>query len=338
MGSRKFKGKKIGKGVAIAAGAAIIIGIGTLSVGQVVRRDSVPSFEKVIEEMRVRSICNKLIQGDVTPLVAHMQKSDEMKNTYYTDDYLGDKYLTVDWDQELQEAYDSCLKGHNMKLNKIDSNYSAITVDGEKVYGDLNIYADLKVDDEMMTLEFKHEGGGIYRICDDTRENEKSGAYEAFSGLLNFTFSEADASFIETLCERTINRDYYRLKNEDASQESVEKAATQLRAYFSVDTTGQTDTEAVAEYKKALEERTLDLYNNGGYIKDLTMSFVSYDKAARKFMRTITVIIEDQNNGKYINLTKDFYYGWGYESVDKESLIFDNGVTAEVRSCVENLF
>ncbi len=143
-----------------AALAAVVIPVGYLSFGQIVKDASVQSFETVWQSFEVRQLVRKLAEGDIAGYMAESSWGDcaEINAIDFT---ITDYAVIREQDtQNLQKAYDAAFGDAKVERIKVSSEYTGSAADGSCI-----VYSRAVIDYEngkQMTVDFTKREDGLY--------------------------------------------------------------------------------------------------------------------------------------------------------------------------------
>lgn len=152
--------------------AAVVIPVGVLTYGQIVKDASVQSFETVWQSFEVRQLVKKLAEGDIEGYMAESSWGDCAEINAI--DFSITNYAVIrEQDTEnLQRAYEAAFGDTKVNRIKVSSEYSGTAADGSCI-----VYSRAVVDYEngkQMVVDFtKREDGlysGHYMGADSTEE------------------------------------------------------------------------------------------------------------------------------------------------------------------------
>ena len=271
---------------------AILAGIGVLSYGQVTNRWM--SFSAIADAFKVKSVCEKLVEGDTQALLDVVAFRIEEYYNVKNDDSLTEgmeeykKYIQSSMD----EAYAYYFEGKDIKV-KI-----------EEIW--LTPYDENLADNMVFTsylVGFYEKGELIYSIDFGKITPKKYVLYEEkVEGKPNFAANvhSYDDVILDIALRYSTVRTYDRL----VAGETVNSYGSGLKMGIRT----STNDDDQQKFSDGLEQRLKALYESGWYFKDVMFAVDEFDKEMNHWIYKVWFLCEHQEDGTLAMLEQRFAY------------------------------
>lgn len=286
----------------------VLSAVGYLTYGQIVRKHDIRSFETIISSQKAKKLVKKFCEGDID----YVMENIEINQANYISSLVSNDVYTH-CRSSLEDFYEKYFKGKNLKVKIDGSGYSRFQLEtGMIPVTDLDI-----IDGNSTILEFcviEHHGGKFYLYLIGCNTAVSETDIDAVTLALHPIEPTAvlDAAIINYKPERQNN---FSLFAGRFSQTPEEK-------------------QAIIENTAALME---DMYCE----KVFYTNFI-YDGENKRYLVDIGYIFTETSSGKqvmYSQTAKVKSMTYHFEVLPEfEPVIIDDGISAENRKKLENLF
>ncbi len=271
---------------------AVLTGIGLLSYGQVTNRCM--SFSAIADAFKVKSVCEKLTEGDTQALLDviafrmedYYSLSDDDPMTEGMDEYKN--YIKSSMD----EAYAYYFEGKDIKV-KI-----------EEIW--LMPYEENQADNMVSTscaVGFYEKGELIYSIDFGKITPKKYLLYEEqVEGKPNFSGNLR--SYYDVFLELCLRHSTAGTYNTLMAGKSVDHYASGLVMGIR----GTVDADGQQEFSDGLKQRLKELYESGWYFKDVMFAADEFDTEKKHWIYKVWFLSENQEDGTLAMLEQRFAY------------------------------
>lgn len=305
---------------------AVLTGIGLLSYGQVTNRWM--SFSAITDALKVKSVCEKLTEGDTQALLDVIAFRIEDYYSMRVDDSMAEgmeaykRYIQSTMD----EAYAYYFEGKDIKV-KI-----------EEIW--LTPYDENPADNLAYTsyaVGFYEKGELIYSIDFGKITPKKYLLYEEnvegkpnFSGNLRSYYDV----ILEICLRHSTSGTYNALKEGKSVANYASGLVTGIR--------GAVDADGQQEFSDGLEQRLKELYESGWYFKDVMFAADEFDAEDKRWIYKVWFLSENQEDGTLAMLEQRFSYYNSHLYVmeeEKPAVIVQKGeVPEEIEEQLVSLF
>ncbi|MBQ8010102.1 MAG: zf-HC2 domain-containing protein [Oscillospiraceae bacterium] len=157
---KKMKKSRLRNVILSALLAAVVIPVGVLTVGQIVKTPEIQSFETVWQSIEVKQLVKKLAKGDIEGYMAESSWSNALKinNVHFTmQDY---EIIRMQDTENLKKAYENAFAENEVDRISVRSNYTGMYNDSAcVVYTIAELYFE---NGSQIEVHFTKESDGLY--------------------------------------------------------------------------------------------------------------------------------------------------------------------------------
>jgi|GEM_PF-2719818 len=315
--------KKIKKSIfrnklVIALLVILLIPIGYLTYGQIIRNTYVFSFETIISSFKAKALATKIIEGDTDYVMDKIAIQDVAMEFYLENDGIKENCCAV------IEEYSKIVKDKNPRITSWMCIYSDPMNERISIPSTIiTIEADGLPDVNFCLFEI----GGRFilktMLSDYTQYSlpDNREFYDFITGRMDFAFNPYSSiiSYEKAVLDGT------------ASHESI---------YQKISSSYSDGTTPNPEYEKALAERFAAIDAAGIVCEHYSFDNLRFDSESGRFLAEIHAIFIDTNGKPVIyDRTIHVFHGNGFAILPEYvPEIIDGGVTPETREMIENLF
>lgn len=307
--------------------AAIVSAAGYLTYGQIMRKNGGISFETCISGLKAEHLADKLCEGDMDYVTEHI----EVDYPYVWDIAMYKDYMT-DYSREmLTGLYEKFLKGRKCTSEWRSSCYTPWSAyaceDGSDI---MYVTSEIAIHAEGLPVIFMYaeERGGQFVLFFYL---EDSGEYSETAGQLG--------EYLATDLKGALRADYpvlimpeIILTDKSRPDSSYEGTASYFTDNIRRDS---------PEYEAALYERLIALKNSSLEVEELSVGDFSFDPFQKRYTAELRILFYDPETDKrsFFTRTAAVRNSCKYAILPEyEPLIIDEGVSAEYRRMIEELF
>ncbi len=279
----------------------VLLGIiGYLSYGQITNRDI--SFSSLVDIYKLNKVTKAYSEGDSQPLIDTLSFTfAEIYALESTTDYESFDEYKAYLKNKLDVIYEKELKGKKIRIELEDAYWDPY----EEMYSiDTPISAFCysfydENDNYILSMDFSKLGPNKYNLSDFSSYGESNIFNEEFVNYLLPTENVVTNVLLPYAARNT----YDARQNGDTEANPSRYFATHIRYYNDI-----TDAEKSGIYKTALEEKIVDLYEEGLYFTDVLYSVHTFDKDTGYWIYKVMFEIENQNNTETCTMECYFRY------------------------------
>ncbi len=195
---KKMKKSRLRNVILSVALAAVVIPVGILTVGEILKMPFVPSFTTVMQSIEVRMMMKKLFSGDIDGYMQHITWSEAMDLAGIEIDISEFEELRRQDTENIRNAYEAAYR--DAKIKRID--VESMHVGSLHTSSAVLTYATAELaDGRVVDMQFNKDFDGLYSATVMGRTAGNDAAETAFERAVNFTECHAllPYSFFEYL-------------------------------------------------------------------------------------------------------------------------------------------
>lgn len=294
--------------------AGILCAVGYLTYGQIVRSPNQPSFETIISSQKAKNIVKKYCEGDIDYVMENIDVYQTGVALYNNQEEVREHCRST-----LADFYEKYLKGRDLNVKTVQYNGydQLIGESGMVTSSDARIYEG---NTELLTFTLVQRAGGKFII-----------SITGYSGDIgNYPACETDINTLELALSPTEPT----VLVETAIINNVSKRAENFSLF--ANRFGETN-----EEKQILTDNTVslteDMYCESAYYTDFR-----FDAENSRYLIDIGFTFSEKSSGKRVAYSRTVRLKsprYSFEILPEfEPVIIDDGITAENREKLENLF
>ena len=181
---KKMKRIRLRNVILSVALAAVVIPVGVLTVGEIIKVPFVPSFTTVMQSIEVRMMMKKLFSGDIDGYMKHITWAESMDLTGMEIDISEFEELRRQDTENLRNAYEAAYGDAKIKRIDVESMHVGSLHTSSAV---LTFATAELADGRVVDMQFNKDFDGLYSATVMGRTAGNDAAETAFERTVNFT-------------------------------------------------------------------------------------------------------------------------------------------------------